>query len=93
MHGWLQVTLRSTDPSDTPVVNTNIFGEAGEAEQMAACLRKERDVIDGMPAEFQISDLSSFGATITADAVRDLTPVRWLFSKRLALGTWSQCCS
>ena len=82
---WLQVTLRSTNAADPPVVNTNIFGEAGEAEQMAACLNREREIINGMPEEFQIANLSPAGNPITADDVCHVPPPDYLMSH------WQRC--
>ena len=51
------VSLGSTDPFATPVVNTNLFGSPGEAETMVQCLEKEREVLAQMPANFNMSEL------------------------------------
>lgn len=68
--------LASLDPAAPPSVGTNIYSTEGEAEQMAACLTKERQIINSMPGNFQIGDLSNFGADITADDVRDSSTSR-----------------
>lgn len=64
------MSLRSTDPFDTPVVNTNLFGSPGEAETMVQCLEKEREVLAQMPANFNMSELPRFPETITPADVR-----------------------
>lgn len=64
------VSLRSTDPFDTPVVDTNIFGTEGEAETMIACLEKEREVLANMPPEFNMTELPRFPENITVADVR-----------------------
>lgn len=64
------VSLRSTNPFDTPVVDTNLYGEPGEAETMIACLEKEREVLAQMPAEFNMTELERFPTNITAEDVR-----------------------
>lgn len=59
------VSLRSTSAFDTPVVDTNIFGEEGEADQMIHCLTKEREVMAAMPADFNMTEVDRFSDTIT----------------------------
>lgn len=61
--------LKSTNPFDTPLVDTNILGADGEAEQMAACLAREREVNAQMPQDFQMTEISSYGDTITTNEV------------------------
>ena len=66
------VSLRSADPFDTPVVNLNLFGEAGEADTMVECLKKEREVLAQLPTNFNMTELPRFPADITAADVRCL---------------------
>jgi hypothetical protein len=69
------VSIRSTDPFDTPVVNTNLFGASGEAETMIACLEKEREVLAQMPASFNMTEVPRFPSTITPADVRSYSLV------------------